>query len=62
MTAGVVAALRGNPKWDQFSVVPEALKAALTGSARKPLGPPGWDDRLGFGILDAAATIVRLPS
>jgi subtilisin family serine protease len=59
--AGVVAALRGNPKWDQVTVTPEALKAALIASARKPLGPAGWDERLGFGILDAAATIAALP-
>jgi hypothetical protein len=61
MTAGVVAALRGNPAWDQVSVTPEALRAALIASARKPVGPPGWDDRTGAGILDVAATIAALP-
>jgi Subtilase family len=61
ITAGVVAALRSNPKWDQVSVTPEALKAALIAAARKPHGPAGWDDRLGFGILDAAAAIAALP-
>ncbi len=60
IAAGVVAALRGNPDWDQVSVTPEALKTALTASARKPNGPAGWDNRLGFGIVDAAATIVTL--
>jgi hypothetical protein len=60
MTAGVVAALRGNPAWDQASITPEALRAALIGSARKPAGPTGWDGRMGFGILDAAAAIDRL--
>ncbi len=61
MTAGVVAALRSNPAWDQVAVTPEVLKATLVASARKPHGSPGWDDRLGFGILDAAATIAALP-
>jgi hypothetical protein len=61
MTAGVVAALRGNPKWDQVTVPPETLRVALTTSARKPAGPAGWDNRLGFGILDAAAAIAALP-
>jgi hypothetical protein len=61
LTAGAVAALRGNPKWDQATVTPEAMRAALMGSARKPVGPAGWDNRLGYGILDAAATITALP-
>jgi hypothetical protein len=61
MTAGVVAALRGNPKWDQATVTPAALKSALIASARKPLGPAGWDNRLGFGIIDAAAAVTALP-
>jgi subtilisin family serine protease len=60
ITAGVVAALRSNPAWDQVAVTPEALRLALIGSARKPFGPTGWDGRLGFGILDAAATIDTL--
>ncbi|MGA3003636.1 MAG: S8/S53 family peptidase [Acetobacteraceae bacterium] len=60
ITAGVVAALRSNPVWDQVTVTPEALRLALISSARKPLGPVGWDDRMGFGILDAAATIDTL--
>jgi hypothetical protein len=61
MAAGVVAALRGNPRWDQTSLPPDALKAALILSARKPHGPPGWDDRMGHGIIDAAAAIATLP-
>jgi hypothetical protein len=61
MTAGVVAALRGNPAWDQGTVTPEALRAALIAGARKPHGPAGWDGRLGFGIIDAAAIIAALP-
>jgi hypothetical protein len=62
MTAGVVAALRGNPKWDQVTVTPEAMRAALISAARKPVGPAGWDSRMGYGILDAAATIAALPA
>jgi hypothetical protein len=60
MTAGVVAALRGNPKWDQVTVTPEAMRAALISAARKPIGPAGWDSRMGYGILDAGATIAAL--
>ncbi len=60
MTAGIVAALRGNPNWDQVTVTPEAMRAALISGARKPAGPAGWDDRMGYGILDAAATIAAL--
>ena len=60
MTAGVLAALRSNPAWDQFAVTPAAMKAALIASARKTIGP-GWNDRLGNGILDAAKAIALLP-
>jgi hypothetical protein len=60
MTAGIVAALRSNPDWDQTNVPPQALKAALMQSARKPNGPPGWDNRMGFGIIDAGAAIASL--
>lgn len=60
LAAGVVAALRSNPIWNQTTLTPEALRLALTGSARKPPGPAGWDGRMGFGILDAAATIDTL--
>jgi hypothetical protein len=60
MTAGVLAALRSNPAWDQFAVTPAAMKAAMIASARKTLGP-GWNERLGYGILDAANAIAQLP-
>jgi Subtilase family len=60
MAAGVVAALRSNPGWDQVTVAPEALRTALIGAARKPHGPAGWDGRMGYGILDATATINTL--
>jgi hypothetical protein len=58
VAAGVVAALRSF--WHQSSVPPQALKTALLKSARKPHAPAGWDNRLGFGILDAAAAITEL--
>ena len=61
MAAGVVAALRGNPKWNQTDLPPAHLKAALSVSARKQPGAPRWDNRLGFGIIDAAAAIGLLP-
>jgi hypothetical protein len=61
MTAGVVAALRSKPAWDQFSVTPEALKLALVKIPRKPNGPAGWDDRFGFGVLNAREAIAALP-
>jgi len=60
MAAGIVAALRSNPRWDQASITPQTLKETLTASARKPQAPAGWDGRLGFGILDAEATIAAL--
>jgi hypothetical protein len=61
MAAGVVAALRGNPQWDQATVTSQALKAALLAAARQPSGMSGWDNRLGFGIIDAAGAIAGLP-
>ena len=60
MTAGVVAALRSNPSWDQRYVSPAMLHSALTSSARKTQGPY-WNGRLGHGILDAAAAMGKLP-
>jgi hypothetical protein len=61
MTAGVVAALRSNPRWRQYQVPPAQMHAALTSGARKTLWP-AWDERLGHGILDAQRTISRLPT
>jgi hypothetical protein len=59
LTAGIVAALRGNPKWDQAAVPPHVLKALLALTARKPQGP-AWNRRLGNGILDASAALTKL--
>jgi hypothetical protein len=60
VTAGVVAALRSNRTWNQAAVSPSRLKQALTGGARLTHGPR-WNNRLGHGILDAAAAMGRLP-
>jgi hypothetical protein len=61
VTAGVVAALRSNPTWNQTLVPPAQLRQALIAGARQTHGP-GWNARLGHGILDAAAAIAKLPS
>jgi hypothetical protein len=59
LTAGVVAALRSNPKWDQFTVTPDALKQRLILTTHKTKGL-GWNERLGWGVLDAGAAFDRL--
>lgn len=46
---GVVAALR--QRWPAGQVAPEALRTALRRSARRA-GPPAWDGRLGWGVLN----------
>jgi hypothetical protein len=60
MAGGVVAALRGNPAWDQFTVPPDVLKTALMAIPRKPDGLSGWDDRFGNGVLNAETAIAAL--
>lgn len=60
VAAGVVAALRSNSAWSQAAVPPSILKEALTSSARLTHGP-GWNGRLGYGILDAGAVMDKLP-
>jgi subtilisin family serine protease len=52
ITAGIVAALRG--KWGPAEIPPDMLRLLLTVTAQKTEGPE-WNDRLGFGILDAEA-------
>jgi hypothetical protein len=61
MAGGVVAALRSNPAWDQFTVPPDALKTALMAIPRKPDGSFEWDDRFGYGVLNAEKAIAALP-
>jgi hypothetical protein len=52
ITAGIVAALRG--KWSSAEIPPDMLRLLLSATAQKTEGPQ-WNDRLGFGILDAEA-------
>jgi hypothetical protein len=59
LTAGVVAALRSNPKWDQITVNPDALKQRLIETGHKTKGLP-WNERLGWGVLDAGAAFNQL--
>jgi subtilisin family serine protease len=61
VAGGVVAALRSNPAWDQFTVTPQMIKAALMAIPRKPDGLSGWDDRFGCGVLNAEQAIAALP-
>jgi hypothetical protein len=56
VAAGVVAAIR--TACPPSALSPAQLREALRRTARKPSGPP-WDDRLGYGVLDAAAAADR---
>jgi hypothetical protein len=58
LTAGIVAAIRS--KWDQSTVSPDQLRYFLNQKARKTEGP-GWNERLGNGIIDVEATLAALP-
>ena len=60
VTAGIVAALRSKPSWYQNFVPPATMHRALTRSARKTQGP-GWNGRLGHGVLNAVAATSELP-
>jgi subtilisin family serine protease len=60
LSAGVIAALRSNPKWNPTAVPPERLKKVLNETARKTDGP-NWNNRLGNGILNAEAAFRKLP-
>jgi subtilisin family serine protease len=57
LTAGVIAALRSNSRWDQTQVTPQQLRDILKRSAR-----PADDDRkrIGHGILNAAGALAEL--
>jgi hypothetical protein len=52
LTAGIVAALRSDPRWPPARVPPEVLKNRLTATARKIEGPL-WNGHLGHGIINA---------
>jgi hypothetical protein len=58
LAAGVVAAVRSNPKWGPKDVPPTKLKVAINDSARGQGG--NWNARTGHGILDARALLGRL--
>jgi subtilisin family serine protease len=57
LAAGIVAAIRSG--WDQTILAPDDLKRALNAGARKTEGP-GWNERLGNGIIDVKATLPAL--
>jgi subtilisin family serine protease len=59
LTAGIVAALRSNPKWGPNQVPLAVLKSILNKTARKTDGPL-WNRRTGNGILDAQAAYDQL--
>lgn len=59
MTAGVVAALRSNPAWDQTSRPPARMLRALKRGARDTQGP-NWNGRLGHGILNVGGAMSDL--
>jgi len=58
LTAGIVGAIRSG--WDQSTVRPDRLRYVLNKMARKTEGP-GWNERLGHGIIDVEATLSALP-
>lgn len=58
IAAGVVAALR--QKWAPATVSPDDLKNILRKTAKRP-GKPRWDERIGCGVINAAAAIAALP-
>jgi hypothetical protein len=57
ITAGVVAALRS--KWGTVALPPDALRIVLNLTARKTEGP-GWNGRLGHGILHVPSVLEAL--
>ena len=59
LTAGVTAALRSNPAWTQAAVPPGVFKDILIQTTRQPQGP-GWNRRLGNGILNVANALAML--
>jgi hypothetical protein len=57
VVAGIVGAIRSG--WNQKVLSPDDLKQALNNSARKTEGP-GWNERLGHGIIDVETTLEAL--
>jgi hypothetical protein len=59
ISAGIVAAMRTRPNWDQATVPPLVLKLMLNMTATQPLNP-GWNGWFGNGILNAQAAYQML--
>ena len=59
VAAGIVAAIRSG--WDHTVLSPRDLRQALNDNARKTEGP-GWNGRLGHGIINVEATLCALDS
>lgn len=57
MAAGVLAALR--QRWGLNEIPPEVMKQCLRETAWRP-GPPGWDRRVGCGVINAEAALSHL--
>ncbi len=58
LTAGIVGAIRSG--WNQTILPPDKLRYLLNQKARKTEGP-GWNERLGHGIIDVEAALAALP-
>jgi hypothetical protein len=58
LAAGVIAAIRGKPKWRPNKLSPAALKDKINAAARGPNGT--WNSRMGNGILNARALLSAL--
>lgn len=60
LVSGIIAAIRSNASadWGPVALSPEALKAAISASARGQEG--GWNARTGHGIIDAGRLLQRL--
>jgi subtilisin family serine protease len=56
LAAGVIAVLR--QQWPATIISPDRLKAILIATAHQPAGT-GWNERLGYGILDANAAFEK---
>jgi hypothetical protein len=61
VAAGIVCALRSKATWDQTTIPPVVLKLILNYTAMQTQGP-GWNRRLGNGVLDAFAAYQQLVS
>ena len=59
ISAGIIAALRSRPNWNQTAVSPTALKQILNATATKTQGA-GWNQTIGNGILNANAAAAEL--